>query len=476
MNVGQVLLTKSISLVRGASRTRGIATEVGKVSELVTKEVRLPHSQGVLLPGCTMPAMHNPPDKLTLSVAGSLEEGLRRQGFESLEVAQGYVDRIERMNQLADEFYQCHSDARGKEIQARIGKHILDSAKNGRVELPLDLGKDGRPIRHSDRIVAAYCTKARELGYGVSVTRNPDSDIFIIGLHPGKVKNMHPDIYRQVLKTLEPELTPKDLLKVGVKDLHFKQHAIGDCYFLSSIYALSRHPKGQEILSKMIIPRSNGSFRVIFPGYPDIPITVTRAEVREFKEMGIKEGPEGLKILERAYSELRRHIDNDVVNFSREGALNGGFGHRALRHLTGGESKSLSSHGEVFAKHSDIAITAEKLLNQLAREPENLVVTAGTPSRGPYKVERINAQGGDEFSNKYIYFMDSEHRFFCNHSYAVVGVNPQARKVTVVNPHDTQTQIYTLSYEKFMQIFDCIEGVRLNGKGVKKGLILLKNS
>lgn len=469
MNVGQVLLTKLTSTARGASRTRGIATEVGNVSELVTKEVRLPHSKGGLPQGCTMPAIHNPPDKLILSVAGSLEDGLRRQGFESLAVAQGYVDRIERMNQLAREFYKCYPKDTAIELMSRIKRHILSSAENGQVKVKVDLGKDRRPIRHSDRMVEAYCTQARELGYGVSVTRKPDSDIVIIGLHQGRVKNMHPDTYRQVLRTLEPELTPKDLLKAGVKDLHFKQYAIGDCYFLSSVYALSRHPKGQEILSKMIIPRSNGSFRVIFPGYPDIPITVTRAEVREFKEMGVKEGPEGLKILERAYSELRRKIDNDVANFSREGALHGGFGHRALRHLTGGESKSLSSHGEVFAKRPDVMINAEKLLNQLAREPENLVVTASTPSRGAYKVERINAQGGNEFSNKYIYFMDSEHRFFCNHSYAVVGVNPQARTVTVVNPHDTRAQIYTLSYGKFMQIFDCIEGVRLNGKGVKMG-------
>ncbi len=49
-------------------------------------------------------------------------------------------------------------------------------------------------------------------------------------------------------------------------DKGFKQGRIGDCFFLSSIAAVQRSPKGQEILDNMITDNHDGTYTVKFKG------------------------------------------------------------------------------------------------------------------------------------------------------------------------------------------------------------------
>lgn len=63
-------------------------------------------------------------------------------------------------------------------------------------------------------------------------------------------------------------------------DEPFYQGQIGDCWFLATIAAIQRSPKGQEILNNMITDNKDGMYTVKFKG-ADEPITVLISELQE---------------------------------------------------------------------------------------------------------------------------------------------------------------------------------------------------
>ena len=404
---------------------------------------------------------------------------LANEGFTTLEGAQGYVDNIEQMKLLSREFWQGHTSnsAEAAQIKNNIRQDIKNSASSGSLIMnATGVQKDGTFHRQLERVYAAYQEIAREEGYGVSrPIYDPKINRVKITLKKGGVKKMSPKLYEEVLKTIQPDLKQSDLFPGGVKQLEFAQGPIGDCYFLSGVYSAAKHPTGEQLLSKMITIKPDGSFKVVFPGYPDKPIYLTPTQIRDLRGVN---GPPGVKILERAYSELRRKTENNRGKESRKTALEGGFGHDALKALTGEEQRWCDSSGKTdmtaqknygdlntFANNSnpEISKKAIRLLDQLSIEKDKFVVTANTPNENyaPHRVIKkkiINGQSSEQERS----FMDRQERFLAQHAYSITEIDSSKKTVTLVDPHDTQSKRYVLTYDEFLKYFCSFSGAKRN--------------
>lgn len=415
------------------------------------------------------------------TIPKKLVRKLASKGFPSLKKAQVYVERMERMNSLADECWDFHSTDKNKIATLNnIRKDVRKAATSGILEIDAAgmVEADGTPKRQLERTCAAIQRIAREEGYGIDgePKYDPDTKKMKIELVPGGAKKMSPELYRYVLKTIEPDITPSDLFPGGGRQLEFDQGYIGDCYFMAGLYSLAKHPRGEQLLQKMITIRPDGTLKVVFPGFPNEPIKLTRANVRELPGV---DGAIGVKILERAYAELRRRTDPSKGGMARKTALEGGFGHNALKALTGDERKWLDSSGnkdvlagekyygiiDTFANSNPAIIgKAKRLLKQLSEQKDKFVVVANTPTIGfaPHKTNQKVTRYGKEFKEE-IGFMDKKHRFFAGHGYSVIEVNDGNQTVTVVNPHNTKSLRYVLSYDDFLQYFCSFSGSKVNG-------------
>ncbi len=80
-------------------------------------------------------------------------------------------------------------------------------------------------------------------------------------------------------------------------DDNFNQGGIGDCWFLSTISAIQRSPKGQDILNNIIKDNHDGTYTVKFKG-ADKPYTVSALEI--LSKSQFSDGDIDIKILEIA--------------------------------------------------------------------------------------------------------------------------------------------------------------------------------
>ncbi|EKE04519.1 MAG: hypothetical protein ACD_20C00053G0003 [uncultured bacterium] len=253
--------------------------------------------------------------------------------------------------------------------------------------------------------------------------------------------------------TIDQNGSMEILFPKGFYGFNFKQGSIGDCYFLSALKSLSINPKGVELLSRMIEPISNGEYKVTFPGFPKEDINVNIADLNQ---NGIKKAPLGVKILEDAFYKLRKRIQwtGTVSNpKNKQEWLTGGFGEEASHILTGGKYYTLDTiyKGKYFSSFKDTARRApdiikdlEDTLKYLKEEGNNFIITAKT---GQWKEKLSVPQDFDEI-------------IVSGHVYSVAKINPEERKLVIINPHDT-SKAYWITYDVFFKYFDSLDAVKL---------------
>lgn len=234
----------------------------------------------------------------------------------------------------------------------------------------------------------------------------------------------------------------------GVQNLTIRQLNVGDCYLLSSLYALSRNKKGQDIIRKMVTISDDGKILVKFHNQAPISVNTNCGAGQIIN--GVKKHTSfsnlGVKAIEAAYGKYRAGLSG-AGNSKALQAINGGWADEAWKVLAGLKT---TTHG-VFKNgsfHSQ-KISIDKVLNTLTDDINNRVIMVATPP-GSYGILKQVRNG------KTIGWMDNTRKFICQHAYAVSNIDKVNKTVTVVNPWNT-TVGHTMSYDEFSKIFGVIQ-------------------
>lgn len=97
------------------------------------------------------------------------------------------------------------------------------------------------------------------------------------------------------------------LFPKGISKMNLNQGKIGDCYFLAALKAMSKNPKGAELITKMIEPKAGMNFVVRFPGCPKYAIETHTGDFSG--SASVLSATPGVKILEHAFYKLKEKIN-----------------------------------------------------------------------------------------------------------------------------------------------------------------------
>ncbi len=230
-------------------------------------------------------------------------------------------------------------------------------------------------------------------------------------------------------------IVPKNKIRPfygDLSDLELKQGNIGDCYLLSTIYAMSRNSNAREYLKEMVRVDSDGKYFVKFYNVPEITVLPDEMDWQENSKGERKYsvlGDLGIKAIERAYGKM---LKSDLwlagSCLTLHGPLDdGGAVDTALYKLTGIKSKRYNP------KHKYM----DKILTQIANTGiSNHIITCTTPNKG-----------------KFGKYMDPYHIFPNNHAYSVKYIDPYSKFIGIINPHNTRI-VHNISWDDFKEYFD----------------------
>lgn len=231
--------------------------------------------------------------------------------------------------------------------------------------------------------------------------------------------------------------TVKKLFPSGVKNINFKQ-SVGDCYLLSTIKSLSKHPKGEKLITQLISTNTDGGYIVNFPFLPNGSFTVTKNEVQNLINApnAVKTDQLGVKILEHGYYKLRGRVKESLgeefpgkeIFKTKEYLLHFGDIGEALFVLTGKNSLTFCTEEYDLKKIRSIFKTIKE---------KNMPIVALTG-------KDITLQGNLTKSM---------------HVYSICDINPEKEELTIINPDDT-TQETKISYKTFLEnfsYFSCVD-------------------
>ncbi len=178
---------------------------------------------------------------------------------------------------------------------------------------------------------------------------------------------------------------------------HLSQGEINDCFLIAVLYAALKNPQiGKLGLAAMInqvqveIPSYQGqreiasdsqsAYEVIFPGYPDYPLTVNPVE---FSIANQVKGGIGFRILEYAFAQLSQMLclsharDNQHLDPVLSSLHGGGYDSIAMYALTGNEVVKLLSAPDqepIFVLEEEL----KGLLSQYHKNPAHYLLLAST--------------------------------------------------------------------------------------------------
>ena len=234
--------------------------------------------------------------------------------------------------------------------------------------------------------------------------------------------------------SMDTQIIPKNKIRAfngGVENLELGQQNIGDCYLLSTIYALSMTKQGQKYLENMVSVDDKGNYIVDFySGYSPISVRPEELDGQKYKgtEKRNVSGDLGIRAIERAYGKLVKSFGSE--NRTLYMAIDdGGWPNVALRKMTGIESDVEAIKDGKIQK---------KLQELCAMGLENFVLTCSTPKKG-----------------NFFGYMDYQRRFNENHAYGIKNIDSYKQTIEIVNPHNTMKS-ETISWNEFAQLFDYI--------------------
>lgn len=216
----------------------------------------------------------------------------------------------------------------------------------------------------------------------------------------------------------------------GVYDINISQGNIGDCYLLSTIYALSRNKTGQKLLKEMVKVDNNGNYIVKF--YDNDPITVKPEELdgqklKNGKEKRSVSGDLGIKAIERAYAKMIK-IPRSAPTMFQE-IDNGGYMDTALEQMTGIKSFYYLSVDNNISRIFDRIV--EKGI-------QNHILTCATSTKGNYNG-----------------YADPQQRFIERHAYSIKYIDRDKQRISIVNPHNTK-RTYDISWQEYNKYFSTL--------------------
>lgn len=280
----------------------------------------------------------------------------------------------------------------------------------------------------------------------ITIGRSPSCDLSIEGFY-SQVSNIHLKLEKvgseiiatDLNATNDTDVIPKNKIRpfyTDLKNLQLGQANVGDCYLLATIYSLSRTENGREILLNMVHVDDQGNYIVDFSDKKGI---VVKPEELDGQKKGKEEkrsvsGDLGIKAIERAYAKLLKEEEKQKIlslaqtNKTMFLAIDkGGFMNTAMKKMTGLDSQVVNT------KYNNV----DSILTALAyNHPENYVLTCSTPS---------NANYGN--------YVDPYGRFIKKHAYSIKNIDPTARTIEIVNPHNTKFS-YVISFDDFANMFD----------------------
>ena len=272
----------------------------------------------------------------------------------------------------------------------------------------------------------------------INVGRSDDCDLVVSDFydmvsrhHLNISMNRDGEIYVTDLgSTNATQVIPKNKIQPfyqGVENIELRQGNIGDCYLLSNLYALSRNPKGQKLIEKMVRVDNDGNYVVSF--YNKEPIIVSLEQLDgqklEGKEKISVAGELGVRAIERAYGKMLRpieHLDKTLfMNIDNGGKIN-----ETLFNLVGKYPQYFYiPKTNVYQKFAE-----------LAQKPmKNYVMLCSTHQKGRY---------GD--------YMDKDRKFISRHAYAIKNFDVDKKLVEIVNPHNTKHSEF-VHFDDFQQMF-----------------------
>ena len=223
------------------------------------------------------------------------------------------------------------------------------------------------------------------------------------------------------------------------------QGQIGDCYFMAALASIAQ--QNPDFIRNMVRSNQDGTYTVTFyrrvgilsPELEPVEVVV-RPEfplvdgIPRFANPGdTVDGQHELwpMVLERGYAQFHGGYDEIV----------GGYGHRALRELTGVPSSVFHPPDvsiDALAEHMDSghAVTVSSLRDWAIRDLDGEVVwdIPDASDRNPwYQGERSPLVG--------------------NHEFAVLGVDAEAGTVTLRNPWVVRPDPIVMPYEDFQEAF-----------------------
>lgn len=248
--------------------------------------------------------------------------------------------------------------------------------------------------------------------------------------------------------TNKTQVIPKNQIEPFYGDIgkiELKQGNIGDCYLLSTIYAMSRTPYGQKLLKNMVRVDDSGNYIVTFNSRA--PIVVAPNEL-DGQKKGDKEkisvsGDLGVKAIERAYGKMLKAGKMNGIEYYNPTMFfvidQGGWMNKALEKMTNLACKKTKINSD----------SIEDILTYLSRAKDKYILTCSTYNTGNY--------------GKFKDYMDPEQRFISQHAYAIESIDSKNEKITIINPHNTMYS-YTISWDEFKKYFDYICYANVSGK------------
>lgn len=271
------------------------------------------------------------------------------------------------------------------------------------------------------------------------------------------------------------------LLGPDKRPITFKQGTIGDCYLLAGLDSILHHPAAEQLLNQITIQTVEGpdhhpkQYTVRFPS--GLQSTFDTAEVGMERD-GKKplDGPHGMQLLELAYAKStrsERNRERGINAFPDDGRchtptiVEEGLSERALSDMYGGEtirvdsvdnppSNFLISGDEPLSANVNAVKELKALFSSIAKDTRNnYILTAATPQFG---------FSADKLAPITILHLESGNGYGTyerKHSYSIRSFDPKARTITIANPHDTASQVRTISLNEFCSIFRAVSGVKL---------------
>lgn len=269
----------------------------------------------------------------------------------------------------------------------------------------------------------------------ITIGRNEECDVVVKGFF-NQVSSKHLElskvngrfVARDLNSTNGTEIIPNNRINPfykGVENLEFEQENVGDCYLLTAIYALSKHPKGASLIEKMVKIDKDGNYIVEFPnGYP---ISIRPDELDGQQLNGDTKnsvtGELGIKAIERAYGRYIKIGSENATMFAQ--IDDGGFVDNAIEKLTDKYANRV---------YLDSILSIDDLFSDLERKGfDNFVFACSTKHSDDY-------------------YIDPKKKYVSSHAYAIKNINTKKRTVEIINPHHTKTS-QKVDFDEFQKYF-----------------------